>query len=110
VKETVETVAPAAERRLAFFERYLSLWVALCMAAGVIAGKAAPAAVQSIRCLEFGQGRQINVPIAILIWLMRPINISRAVSFWPRRRALPWFSDGAISRTATLLIRWCRSQ
>ena len=56
--------------RLAFFERYLSLWVALCMAAGVLLGKLAPAAVQAIRGLEFGQGSQINVPIAILIWLM----------------------------------------
>ena len=58
------------ERRLAFFERYLSLWVALCMAAGVIIGKLLPAAVRSFRGLEFGQGSQINVPIAVLIWLM----------------------------------------
>jgi ACR3 family arsenite transporter len=56
--------------RLAFFERYLSLWVALCMMAGVIVGKLAPTAVQAIRGLEFGRGSQINVPIAILIWLM----------------------------------------
>jgi len=59
-----------AARRLALFERYLSLWVALCMAAGIIFGKMFPAAVQAIRGLEFGQGSQINVPIAILIWLM----------------------------------------
>jgi len=56
--------------RLAFFERYLSLWVALCMAAGVVAGKAAPGAVQAFRGLEFGRGSQINAPIAVLIWLM----------------------------------------
>jgi arsenite transporter len=55
---------------MTFFERYLSLWVALCMAAGVVAGKAAPAAVQAIRGLEFGRGSQINAPIAVLIWLM----------------------------------------
>ena len=40
------------------------------MVAGLVAGKAAPAAVQSLRRLEFGQGSQINVPIAVLIWLM----------------------------------------
>jgi ACR3 family arsenite transporter len=56
--------------KLAFFERYLSLWVALCMAAGVLAGKLLPMAVQAIRGLEFGKGSQINVPIAVLIWLM----------------------------------------
>jgi len=55
---------------MTFFERYLSLWVALCMAAGVVAGKAAPGAVQAFRALEFGRGSQINVPIAVLIWLM----------------------------------------
>ena len=56
--------------RLAFFERYLSLWVALCMAAGLALGKLAPSVVGSLRGLEFGRGSQINVPIAVLIWLM----------------------------------------
>ena len=56
--------------RLAFFERYLSLWVALCMATGLALGKLLPSAVESLRGLEFGRGSQINVPIAILIWLM----------------------------------------
>ena len=57
-------------RRLAFFERYLSVWVGLCMVAGVAFGKLLPSAVRTLRGLEFGQGSQINVPIAILIWLM----------------------------------------
>src|ERR1700688_3209853 len=56
--------------RLAFFERYLSLWVALCMSAGLALGKLLPAAVESLRGMEFGRGSQINLPIAILIWLM----------------------------------------
>ncbi len=59
-----------AQNRLGFFERYLTLWVALCMAAGVVFGKLLPSAVQSLRGFEFGQGSQISVPIAILIWLM----------------------------------------
>ncbi|HLJ49509.1 MAG TPA: ACR3 family arsenite efflux transporter [Bryobacteraceae bacterium] len=61
---------PVARPRLAFFERYLSLWVGLCMIGGVILGKINPLAVQAIRRIEFGQGSQINVPIAVLIWLM----------------------------------------
>lgn len=58
------------QSRLGFFERYLSLWVALCMGAGVALGKLLPSAVQSLRGFEFGKGSQINVPIAVLIWLM----------------------------------------
>ena len=64
----ISTVEQA--KRLHFFERYLTLWVALCMAAGIAFGKAAPNAVASVRGLEFGRGSQVNLPIAVLIWLM----------------------------------------
>src|SRR5512138_772696 len=40
------------------------------MAAGVLLGKAFPAAVGSLRSAEFGHGSRINIPIAVLIWLM----------------------------------------
>jgi ACR3 family arsenite transporter len=40
------------------------------MAAGVLLGKAFPGLVDGLRRLEFGSGSQINVPIAVLIWLM----------------------------------------
>lgn len=58
------------EGGLGFFERYLSLWVALCMGAGVLLGKAGSGFIQGLRALEFGRGSQINAPIAALIWLM----------------------------------------
>jgi ACR3 family arsenite transporter len=57
-------------KRLNVFERYLTVWVALCMAAGVLLGKLAPALVDLLRRAEFGQATQINLPIAVLIWLM----------------------------------------
>ncbi len=57
-------------RRLNVFERYLTLWVALCMVAGVVLGKALPGLTGAVRGLEFGSGSQINIPIAVLIWLM----------------------------------------
>ena len=60
---TIEPRPEIAPPRLAFFERYLSLWVGMCMAAGILAGKVLPSAVRSIRSMEFGQGSQINVPI-----------------------------------------------
>ncbi len=57
-------------KRMNIFERYLSLWVALCMVAGVIIGKLMPASVRGLERLEFGTGSHINIPMAVLIWLM----------------------------------------
>ncbi len=57
-------------KRLNVFERYLSIWVALCMVVGVLAGKFFPALTDGVRRLEFGRGSHINVAIAVLIWLM----------------------------------------
>src|SRR3990172_6134081 len=64
------TTAIGSRKRLNAFERYLSLWVGLCMFVGVVVGSLAPAFVWGLRGLEFGSGSQINVPIAVLIWLM----------------------------------------
>ena len=50
---TAEAPAPTT-RRLNVFERYLSLWVALCMGVGIFAGKMFPGAVDTLRRMEFG--------------------------------------------------------
>lgn len=63
-------VAKFNPKRLNLFERYLTLWVALCMLVGLALGKAAPVWVHSLRGWQFGRGSQVNVPIAVLIWLM----------------------------------------
>ena len=62
--------AAVTRKRLGGFERFLSLWVGLCMVAGVLLGKAVPGVTDELRGLEFGAGSQINIPIAVLIWLM----------------------------------------
>jgi ACR3 family arsenite transporter len=62
--------ASAGAKRLNVFERYLSLWVAVCMGAGVALGKLLPGFTGAIRRLEIGEGSRINLAIAILIWLM----------------------------------------
>lgn len=49
------------------FERYLSLWVALCIVAGVTLGHFFPAAFQIIGAAEIAR---VNLPVALLIWLM----------------------------------------
>jgi ACR3 family arsenite transporter len=58
------------DRRLPFFERWLTLWVALCMLTGVALGRGLPGVTDALRRLEFGEGSQINAPMAVLIWLM----------------------------------------
>ena len=57
-------------KRLNLFERYLTLWVAVCMVLGVALGKFFPGLVAVLRDLEFSKESQINIPIAVLIWLM----------------------------------------
>lgn len=52
---------------LGLFERYLSLWVALCIAAGVALGIAAPSIFQIIASLEYAK---VNLVVAIFIWGM----------------------------------------
>src|ERR1039457_2095908 len=57
-------------KRLNYFERYLSVWVGACMLVGVLLGRTVPDAADALRRMEFGGGSQINIPIAVLIWLM----------------------------------------
>jgi ACR3 family arsenite transporter len=52
---------------MGLFERYLSLWVALAIAAGVILGNYFPAAFAQIAALEFAH---VNFVVAVLIWVM----------------------------------------
>ncbi len=55
---------------LSLFERYLTLWVAVCMGIGIAIGKYYPDITHQIREMEFGENSHINLPIAVLIWLM----------------------------------------
>jgi ACR3 family arsenite transporter len=63
-------VTGAPTKRLNVFERYLTLWVGLSMIAGVAVGRRFPTLTDVLRRVEFGDSSQINVPIAVLIWLM----------------------------------------
>lgn len=52
---------------IGFFEKYLTVWVMLCMAVGILVGKYLPGIPDFLEKMEFsGQ----NIPIAILIWVM----------------------------------------
>ncbi|MGA7195793.1 ACR3 family arsenite efflux transporter [Roseiarcus sp.] len=52
---------------MSLFERYLTLWVALCIVAGVVLGHLAPGAFHAIGAAEIAR---VNLPVAALIWLM----------------------------------------
>jgi ACR3 family arsenite transporter len=52
---------------MGLFERYLSVWVAACIAAGVILGNTMPALFTAIATLEYAH---VNLVVAVLIWAM----------------------------------------
>lgn len=57
----------AQAKGLGFFERYLTIWVALCIAAGVALGQFIPAFPELLSRFEYSQ---VSIPVAFLIWLM----------------------------------------
>ena len=61
-----EINAPALPR-IGFFARYLSVWVALCIVAGIILGHLIPGLFETLAAAEV---QQINLPVAALVWLM----------------------------------------
>ena len=88
-------------RQLAFFERYLTVWVFLCMIAGIGLGKLAPSLTSALSKMEFGQGSQVNIPIAVLIWLM----------IYPMMLKVDFTALGGIARKprgllVTLFVNW----
>ncbi len=53
--------------RLGFFERYLSVWVALCIVAGIALGQFAPGLFIALARMEIAK---VNLPVGLLIWAM----------------------------------------
>ena len=50
-----------------FFERYLTVWVGLCIIAGVLFGQFLPGVFQAIASLQIAQ---VNIPVGVLVWVM----------------------------------------
>ena len=61
------TARQAAGQPMSLFERYLTLWVALCILLGIGLGHLFPSAFESIGGMEIAH---VNLPVAVLIWLM----------------------------------------
>ncbi|HEF5874871.1 TPA: ACR3 family arsenite efflux transporter [Burkholderia cenocepacia] len=56
-----------AKSAINFFERYLTVWVALCIVVGMALGQALPALFQAIGRMAYAQ---VNLPVGLLIWVM----------------------------------------
>jgi arsenite transporter len=61
------TAAPTKAPSMGTFERYLTLWVALCIIVGIILGQSAPTVFQALGAATVAQ---VNLPVALLVWLM----------------------------------------
>jgi ACR3 family arsenite transporter len=60
--ESNKTIAP-----MSIFERYLTIWVGICIVAGITLGQLFPSLFQAIGKMEFAQ---VNLPVGLLIWIM----------------------------------------
>jgi arsenite transporter len=60
-------VKPAATASMSVFERYLTVWVFLCIVAGITLGQMIPGPVQAIGRMEVAR---VNLPVGLLIWVM----------------------------------------
>jgi len=80
------------------FERYLSLWVFLCIVIGIILGEIFPESVETIGGMEIAA---VNIPVGILIWVMI-IPMLLKVDFG----ALPQVRNYWRGIGVTLLINW----
>ena len=62
-----EPAKPVEKKRMGVFERYLSVWVALCIVVGTLVGNSWPGVATWLSKFTYAQ---ISIPVAVLIWLM----------------------------------------
>src|SRR3972149_4312720 len=80
------------------FERYLTLWVGLCIAVGVALGHVLPGVFQAIGSAEVAR---VNLPVAALIWLMIIPMLAKIDFAAPGRVGEHWRGIGV-----TLFVNW----
>src|SRR5690242_17939026 len=62
-----DSARPSLRPGLGVFERWLTLWVALCIVAGIGLGRFVPAPFHALGRMNLAE---VNIPVAVLIWLM----------------------------------------
>jgi arsenite transporter len=107
-EHAIEAAKPKAA--LGRFERYLSVWAALCIVAGIALGHWFPAPFQTIGRAEVAQ---VNLPVAVLIWLMiipmllkiDPGALHRVREHW-RGIGVTLFINWAVKPFSMALLGW----
>ena len=89
---------PEDEKEIGFFEKYLTVWVGVCIIAGVIIGRLWPAFPNTLSQWEYAQ---VSIPVAVLIWfmiypMMVEIDFSSIINAGKRPKGL----------TVTLVTNW----
>ncbi len=95
---------------MSIFERYLTLWVALCIVVGIAAGQFFPAFFQGLGALEYAE---VNIPMAVLIWLMIIpmlvridfLSLGQVGAYW-RGIGVTVFINWAIKPFSMALLGW----
>ncbi len=64
---TTTPEATPSRPAMSTFERFLSLWVALCIVAGIALGSSMPSVFEAVAAAEVAR---VNLPVAVLVWLM----------------------------------------
>jgi arsenite transporter len=68
MSEAIATAAPSVNApAMGTFERYLTLWVALCIVVGIALGRLIPGVFHMLGTAEVAH---VNLPVAVLVWLM----------------------------------------
>ena len=95
---------------IGFFEKYLTVWVILCMAAGVLIGRYLPGIPAFLGRLEYAR---VSIPIAVLIWLMiYPMMLKvdfqsiRHVGKNPKGLFVTWVTNWLIKPFTMFFIAW----
>ncbi len=95
---------------IGFFEKYLTLWVILCMALGIVIGKYLPGIPAFLNRFEYAR---VSIPIAILIWLMiYPMMMKvdfasiKNVGKNPKGLYVTWVTNWLIKPFTMYLIAW----
>ncbi|MGX1309540.1 ACR3 family arsenite transporter [Amorphus suaedae] len=91
-------LAPPPAGGIGFFEKWLSVWVALCILAGIVLGNLLPGVFGALASLEYAS---VNLPVALLIWAMvYPMMV--AVDF----ASLRHIGDRPKGLVLTLVVNW----
>lgn len=93
-----------------FFERYLSLWVGLCIIAGILLGHGFPNIVQTVGAIEIAN---VNLPVGLLIWVMIiPMLLKIDFSAWNQLKGhvrgigVTLFINWAVKPFSMALLAW----